>query len=99
MEGIMFTLHIEHPITGYAVWRQAFDRFADGRQRAGVQGHRVQSPTDDANYIVIELDFPTSQQAERFRDFLQEKVWSSSESAPALAGTPQTRILELIDHG
>jgi hypothetical protein len=92
----MFTLRIEHPITDVGVWRQAFDRFADARQRAGVERCRVQQPVDDDHYISIDLDFGSSQQAEEFRGFLQERVWSSPESAPGLAGTPQTRISEVL---
>lgn len=62
-----------------------------------MQGHRVQQPVNDDNYIIIELEFPASDQAERFLGFLQKNVWSSSESAPALVGTPQTRILQVVD--
>jgi hypothetical protein len=36
----MATLHIEHAITDFAVWRTAFDRFADARDRAGSSGPR-----------------------------------------------------------
>jgi len=32
-----------------------------------------------------------------FLEFLRTKVWSSSQSAPALAGAPQTRILDLCE--
>jgi hypothetical protein len=93
--GVMFSLHIEHPISDFAVWRQAFDRFADARRQAGVERCRVQRPVDDDHYISIDLDFGNSEQAEQFRRFLQERVWSSADSAPGLAGTPQTRISEL----
>jgi hypothetical protein len=91
----MYSLHIEHPITDFEVWRQAFDRFAEGREKAGVERCRVQQPIDDDHYVSIDLDFATSEQAEQFRGFLQERVWSSADSAPGLAGTPHTRISEL----
>ena len=57
------------------------------------------APVDDAHYVVIDLDFPTTAQAERFLGFLQTKVWTSADSAPALAGTPQTKILEPVSRG
>jgi hypothetical protein len=44
--------------------------------------------------VVIDLDFETVGEAEKFLGFLHAKVWSSGDSAPALAGKPQTRILE-----
>ncbi|MCX5129864.1 hypothetical protein OG898_29000 [Streptomyces sp. NBC_00193] len=90
----MFTLHIEHPITDFAVWKSAFDRFAPVRNEAGVRRHRVQRPVNDPAYVIVGLDFDTADQAERFLGFLQARVWASRDNAPALAGIPQTRILE-----
>jgi hypothetical protein len=91
----MPTLHIEHAISDFDVWQQAFKRFDSARQQAGVRSHQVRRPVDDAQYVVIDLDFATVEQAERFRDFLQEKVWSSSASSPALIGPPEAKILQL----
>jgi hypothetical protein len=92
----MSTLHIEHPVTDLAVWRAAFDRFADRRRQGGVSGERILQPVDDDHYVVIDLDFPTREQARRFLGFLESTVWASRDSSPALAGTPRTRILEPI---
>ncbi|MFF4255468.1 hypothetical protein ACFY1L_30095 [Streptomyces sp. NPDC001663] len=95
----MPTLHIEHPITDFAAWKAAFDRFAEARAGAGVRRHRVQRPVDDAAYVVVDLDFDDVAGAERFLGFLRARVWSSAENAPALAGTPRTRILETAEEG
>jgi hypothetical protein len=95
----MATLHIEHRVTDFGTWQTAFDRFAQVRQESGVCGHRILRPVDDAHYVVIDLDFPTTAQAERFLGFLQTKVWTSADSAPALAGIPQTKILEPVSRG
>ena len=89
----MTTLHIEHAITDYDTWRAAFDRFAGARRQAGVLGGRVARPVDDPNYIMIALDFETTEQAGRFLHFLETQVWSSAEAAPALHGRPRTAIL------
>jgi hypothetical protein len=62
----MTTLRIEHAITDFAVWNTAFDRFAEVRLNAGVRGHRVQRPIDDARYVLIDLDFDSVGEAERF---------------------------------
>lgn len=91
----MPTLHIEHIISDSEVWQQAFERFDDARQQAGVRSHQVRRPVDDGQYVVIDLEFATVEQAERFRDFLHEKVWSSSANSPALVGSPSTKILEV----
>jgi hypothetical protein len=90
----MTTLHIEHPITDLNAWLAAFDRFAEARAKAGVQAQRIQTPLDDSNYIVIDLDFSTTHEAQQFLAFLTNQVWSSTGNAPALAGTPQTRFLQ-----
>lgn len=56
--------------------------------------HAIQRPVDDPQYVVIDLDFDTTNEAEAFVQFLREKVRPLSENAAALAGTPQTKILE-----
>jgi hypothetical protein len=90
----MVTLQIEHPVTDLATWQAAFARFAEHRRRGGVCGERLGHPVDDDRYVVVDLDFPTREQAERFAGFLRTTVWASPENAPALAGTPRTRIVE-----
>jgi hypothetical protein len=90
----MTTLHIEHPITDLDVWLAAFDRLTAARANAGVQAQRVMHPIDDPTYIVVDLDFTTTEEAQRFLAFLQDTVWSSSAGSPALSGTPQTRLLQ-----
>lgn len=89
----MPTLHIEHPITDYATWRAAFDGFADARRAAGVRAHRVRQPVDDPRYVVVDLDFDTVDEARDFLRFLRSTVWARPANSPALAGTPQARIL------
>ena len=95
----MVTLHIEHPISDFDAWRAAFDSFAGQRENAGVRAHRVLRPVGDANYVVVDLEFQTSAEAEKFLRFLQANVWASATTAPALAGTPQARILEPAAQG
>ena len=90
----MPTLHIEHRITDFDTWRSAFDRFGGARRQAGVRAQRVLRPVDDPTYVVIDLDFDTTAEAEAFLRFLNTRVWAIRENAPALAGTPETMILE-----
>jgi hypothetical protein len=88
------TLHIQHPITDFATWSAAFNQFAEVRRDAGVTAERVQQPVDDPRFVVVDLDFETREQAEAFLGFLTTQVWKVPESSPALAGTPETMILE-----
>jgi len=91
----MATLRIEHAISDYDTWQQAFDRFAAARANSGVRRFAIRQPVDDALYLTLDLEFDTTAQAAAFADFLHQHVWSSAESSPALAGTPQTQILDL----
>ena len=92
----MTTLHIEHPVTDLNVWLAAFDRIAEARAKAGVTAQRVLHPVDDPNYIVVDLEFTTTEEAQRFLAFLKSTVWSSIDNAPALDGTPQTKLLQQV---
>ncbi|GAB3399020.1 hypothetical protein [Flindersiella endophytica] len=93
----MITLHIEHEITDYATWKQAFDSFADVRRHSGVLAHRIRRPQGNEQYVLIDLDFGTGEEASKFLDFLVNNVWSTPANAPALVGAPQTSMLELIE--
>jgi hypothetical protein len=89
----MATLHIEHGITDFATWKQAFDRFAEARQRAGVTGVRIHQPHDDLRYVVLQLDFPTVGAAQGFQKFLETSIWTSPDKSPGLSGVPRARVL------
>ena len=91
----MTTLRIEHAIHDYDVWQKAFDSFEQARAKAGVRSFAIRQPVNDPKYLMLDLEFDTQGQAEAFADFLHDRVWSSPTSSPALAGRPQTRILDL----
>jgi hypothetical protein len=92
----MATLHIEHEITDLQTWLGAFARFEEARRNAGVKAQRVTQPVDDDNYICVELDFDTTEQAEGFKSFLETKVWSNPDASPALGGTPRAQVLNEV---
>jgi hypothetical protein len=90
----MFTLSIDHAISDFPTWKQAFDRFAQARQVAGVVSHRIRRPVDDPHHLVIELEFESHENADAFRQFLANVVWADRDASPALVGAPTCRILE-----
>lgn len=92
----MPTVRIEHGIHNFDTWKAAFDRDPAGRKRSGVQRYQILRPVDDPDYIMIDLDFGTTAEAESFLEVMHT-VWSSSQAAPALAGKPQTRIVERVE--
>lgn len=90
----MYTLQIEHGIKDFGLWKSAFDRDPVNRAASGVTAHRISRPVDDPHYVVVELDFERRAQAEALLADLHANVWNSAAAAPALRGTPKTRILE-----
>lgn len=93
----MIVLHIEHAITDFEHWGAAFAALAERRRQGGVQAERISRPIDDPRYVLIDLDFDSIEQANRFLDFLTNQVWPTPDKSPALRGRPITRVLELTD--
>ena len=93
----MHILRIEHRIRDFDSWKAAFDSDPIGRQQSGVRRHRVLRPIDDPNYVMIDLDFDSSSEAEAFLAALRRDVWRSRRAAPALVGSPQVRIVEAVE--
>lgn len=91
----MATLQIQHAISDFEVWKKAFEADPVRRKESGVRRYRVFRPVDDPRYVKIDLDFESVEEAEAFRAALQG-LWGSGRAAPALAGTPQTQIVEEV---
>jgi hypothetical protein len=92
----MVILQIEHAITDLDTWLAAFKNFTAVRRQAGVTSERVWQPHDDPQYIVVNLEFETASAAADFRTFLKERVWSSRDASPGLAGSPRAVILSEV---
>jgi hypothetical protein len=95
----MATLHIEHAISNLDTWLGAFKRFEDARKGAGVRAQRVSQPVDDDEYIVVQLDFGSEEEAAQFKGFLESRIWSNPEASPALKGEPRARVLREVSPG
>lgn len=90
----MTILRIEHAVTDLRTWTNAFARFADARERAGVRRHSVRRPADHPDHVVVDLHFDDAAAARSFEHFLRTSVWAVPENSPALVGKPVTRLLE-----
>ena len=95
-ETTMTTLRIEHAIRDYDQWAAAFTGYEPARANAGVRSYTIRRPLDDPKYLMLDLEFDTPDAARSFAEFLEQKVWSSPASAPALAGVPRTRVLDVM---
>jgi hypothetical protein len=89
----MPTLRIEHPTADFTTWKVAFDRDPAAREKSGVQRYAIYQPVDDTHYVLIDLEFATTSEAEALLAAMK-KVWRSGAAGPALAGEPRTRIIE-----
>lgn len=92
----MTILHIEHAISNFDSWKKAFESDPAGREQSGVRSYQILRPLDDPNYVMIDLEFADAKVAEAFLVKMRE-VWRSASAAPALAGSPQARLIEVVE--
>jgi hypothetical protein len=85
-------LQIEHPVPDYDTWKAAFDSDPIGREKSGVRRYRVLRPVDDPNYVMIDLEFDSLDQANAADASLRE-LWSRVD----VMRNPRSRIVETAD--
>lgn len=90
----MYILRIEHPVPDFDGWNRAFESDPVGREKSGVRRYRVLRPTNDANYVMIDLEFDTAGQAEVLLAGMRE-VWGRVEGTIVM--NPQARIVEVVE--
>ena len=93
----MHVLKIEYPVADYDTWKAAFDRDVLDREGSGVRRYRILRPTDDPNYVRIDLDFDDVSEAEAYLAALQRQFYASREASPVSGGGLQTRIVEVTE--
>jgi hypothetical protein len=87
-------LRIEHPVPDFEGWKKAFDSDPVGRQRSGVRRHQIMRSIDEPNYVLIDLEFDTTSEAEGLLAAMRE-VWSGVEGT--VIWNPQARIVETVE--
>ncbi len=90
----MHVLRIEHEVTTFEAWKQAFDSDPIGRERSGVRRYRVLRGVDDPNYVMIDLEFEGAGDAEAFLERLHE-LWGRID----IMRNPRGRVTELVETG
>ena len=88
----MFVLRIEHAVGDFEGWRKAFENDPIGRERSGVRRYRVLRPTDDPNYVMVDLEFDTAGEAVACHAALRD-LWGRVE----VAQTPNARTVEMVE--
>jgi hypothetical protein len=87
-------LHIEHGVRDYDTWKKTFDSDPLGREQGGVRRYRIFRPADDPNYVIVNLEFDSSSEAEAFRGKVDE-LWRRAADDLGLEH-PQARLLEVV---
>jgi hypothetical protein len=88
-------LHIEHPVPDFNARKKSFDDDPMDRKGSGVRRYRVLQATDDPNYVIIDLEFDSTSQAEALHASLRE-LWARVQPE-GLVGATKVRIVEIIE--
>lgn len=88
----MVILEIEHKIANYEGWKRAFESDPINRKKSGAKSYRIFRPIDDANYVIIHLEFYNVSQAEAMLASLRV-LWQKVEGE--IMVNPKARILNL----
>jgi hypothetical protein len=87
-------LRIEHAVPSFAGWKQAFDSDPADRKGSGVRRYQVLRSVEDPNYVLIDLEFDTLEQAEGLLAKMRH-VWSGD--GQKVMRNPQARIVEMVE--
>ena len=87
-------LRIEHPVPDFDGWKKAFDNDPVGREQSGVRRYQILQSIDDPNYVMIDLEFDTKDQAEALLAAMRQ-VWSRVEGQ--VMWNPQARIVKVVE--
>lgn len=87
-------LRIEHPVPDFEGWKRAFHSDPVGREQSGVRRYQILRSLDDPNYVMIDLEFDTKDQAEALLAAMRQ-VWSRVEGQ--VLWNPQARIVEVVE--
>jgi hypothetical protein len=90
----MVIVRIEHPVPDYGLWKEAFDSDPVDREGSGVRRYQVLRVVGDPNYVMIDLEFDGSVEAERFLAAMRT-VWG--RVAGTIVANPQARIVEAVE--
>jgi len=90
----MTILRIEHQVPSFDGWKKAFDNDPINRKKSGVRAYRIFRPTNDPNYVIVDLEFDDLSSAEATLASLRN-LWKQVEGTVMF--NPQTRILDVAE--
>jgi hypothetical protein len=87
-------LRIEHSVPDYNGWKQAFDNDPADRKGSGVRRYQVLRSVEDPNYVMIDLEFDSLDEAEGLLAKMR-RVWSGD--GQRVMRNPQARIVNSVE--
>jgi len=88
-------LRIEHPVRDFDAWKKVFDSDPLSRKKSGVRRYRIWRLIDNPNYVLMDLEFDGSKEAEAFASALRI-LWGSPEGLKVMQN-PQLRVVEPVE--
>ena len=90
----MIVLQIEHPVPDYDGWKKVFDSDPMGRKQSGVIRYKIFRQTDNLNYVIVELEMNSLDEAKNLLVKLQQ-LWKQIEGK--IITGPKGRIIEMAE--
>lgn len=90
----MPTVRIEHAVSNFEQWKRAFDNDPADRKGSGVRRYQILRPRDDPDYVMIDLEFDSVDQAEAFLRTMQ-RIWAGP--GKAAMQNPRARITDRVE--
>ena len=90
----MTLLRIQHAVPNFDGWKRAFDNDPMDRQGSGVRRYHVYRSITDPNFVMIDLEFEATGDAERFLERLRQ-LWAGPGGS--VMRRPEAWIVETIE--
>lgn len=90
----MKVLHIEHRVRDYDRWKAVFDADPLDRKSSGVRRYRIARSVDDPDYVMVDMEFETTAQAEHLLAGLQD-LWPRRMGV--LIDDPKGRVFDITE--
>jgi len=88
----MTILRIEHPVSDFERWKQAFESDPVDRAQSGVRRYRILRSADDPHYVMIDLEFDDPDKASALLVRLRE-LWRRVD----VMRDAQARLVEVVE--
>ena len=90
----MPVVRIEHPVPSFDKWKEAFDRDPADRKGSGVRRYQILRLQNEPNYVMIDLEFDNTAEAEAFVKKMQ-RIWEGPAKGVML--NPRARIADFVE--